>query len=99
MPEIEKKMLIPGFFLNDQLRATSLLRCSLPFLVLGMAAPNLFALARQVSMTSFDFDSSRLVFGMRRLVPIMLECLRAVIGRCKNAFVKGHCMIADCTVC
>lgn len=52
MHEIEKKMLI-----NDQLRATSLLRCSLPFLVLGMAAPNLFALARQVLKTSFDYDS------------------------------------------
>ena len=81
-------MLIQGSM--DQLQR--LLRCSLPFLVLGMAAPNLFALARQVSMTtSFHIVSSRLVFGMCRLVPIMLECLRAVVGRYNDSFVKGHC--------
>jgi len=57
------------FFRKKSFASCAILWCSLPFLVLGMAAPNLFALAR--------------------LVPIMLECLRAVIGRLPTAYVKS----------
>eukprot|EP00435_Cladocopium_sp_Y103_P020417 s890_g5.t1 len=49
------------FFRKKSFASCAILWCSLPFLVLGMAAPNLFAMAR--------------------LVPIMLGCLRAVVGR------------------
>lgn len=57
------------FFRKKSFASCAILWCSLPFLVLGMAAPNLFAMAR--------------------LVPIMLGCLRAVVGRIPTAYLKS----------
>ncbi|CAK9054408.1 Hypothetical protein SCF082_LOCUS29536 [Durusdinium trenchii] len=57
------------FFRKKSFASCAILWCSLPLLVLGMAAPNIFALAR--------------------LIPILVECLRSLLGRLPTAYVKS----------